>query len=93
MENFEKIVAALNAIIWSDVLVYLLLAVGIYFSCMRACINDFRNHLVACREYIIDGYFKIGKCRAKGTDSFLKSFNTKIFSMFCLWMIKIRYSL
>ena len=32
MENFEKIVGALNAIIWSDVLVYLLLAVGIYFS-------------------------------------------------------------
>lgn len=32
MEHFERFVAGANAIIWSDVLVFLLLAVGIYFS-------------------------------------------------------------
>lgn len=30
--SFEKFVAAANALIWSDVLIYFLLAVGIYFS-------------------------------------------------------------
>jgi alanine or glycine:cation symporter, AGCS family len=32
MDHFENFVAAANAIIWSDVLIYLLLLVGIYFS-------------------------------------------------------------
>ena len=32
MENFEAFVSAANAIIWSDALIYLLLATGIYFS-------------------------------------------------------------
>lgn len=32
MDNFENFVAGANAIVWSDVLVFLLLAVGIYFS-------------------------------------------------------------
>jgi len=32
MENFEAFVNAANAIIWSDALIYLLLATGIYFS-------------------------------------------------------------
>ncbi len=32
MDHFENFVAAANAVIWSDVLIYLLLLVGIYFS-------------------------------------------------------------
>jgi alanine or glycine:cation symporter, AGCS family len=32
MNQFEKFVSTANAIIWSDALIYLLLAVGIYFS-------------------------------------------------------------
>jgi alanine or glycine:cation symporter, AGCS family len=32
MEYFEKFVSAANAVIWSDVLIYFLLAIGIYFS-------------------------------------------------------------
>lgn len=32
MDHFENFVSAANAIIWSDVLIYLLLLVGIYFS-------------------------------------------------------------
>src|SRR5687767_9431058 len=32
MGSLEKFVSVANAIIWSDVLIYLLLAVGIYFS-------------------------------------------------------------
>jgi hypothetical protein len=32
MNAFEQFVAAANAVVWSDVLIYLLLGAGIYFS-------------------------------------------------------------
>jgi AGCS family alanine or glycine:cation symporter len=32
MEMFEKFISAANAIIWSNALIFLLLAIGIYFS-------------------------------------------------------------
>ncbi len=32
MENFENVVSTLNSIIWSNALIYLLLAVGVYFT-------------------------------------------------------------